>query len=70
MQSAIAEEHPLELGTHQPCTQSPEKVNLNNSKNNNNQSHNIQRLKLDRLRNSIFELKLQLKTSCNVCPSI
>ena len=34
MQSAIAEKHTLELGTHQPCTlTSPlEKVNLDNSK--------------------------------------
>ena len=32
MQSAIAEKHTLELGTHQPCTQSLEKVNLDNSK--------------------------------------
>ena len=41
MQSAIAEKHTLELGTHQPCTQSPEKVNLDNSRSNNNQSNNI-----------------------------
>ena len=52
MQSTIAEKHTLELGTHQPCTQSLEKVNLDNSKSNNNQSYNIQRLKLDRFRNS------------------
>ena len=52
MQSAIAEKHTLELGTHQPCTESLEKVNLDNSKSNNNQSNNIQRLELDRLRNS------------------
>ena len=38
MQSAIAEKHALEPGTHQPCTQSLEKVNLDNSKSNNNQS--------------------------------
>ena len=49
MQSAIAEKHTLELGTHQPCTQSLEKVNLDNSKSNdNNQSNNVQRLKLER----------------------
>ena len=54
MQSAIAEKHTLELGTHRPCTQSPEKENLDNSKSNNNQSNNIQRLKLDRLRNSTW----------------
>ena len=47
MQSAIAEKHTLELRTHQPCTQSLEKVNLDNSKSKNNQSNNIQRLKLD-----------------------
>ena len=52
MQSAIAEKHTLEQGTHQPCTQSLEKLNLDNSKSNNNQSNNIQRLKLDKLRNS------------------
>ena len=56
MQSAIAEKHALELGTHRPCTQSPEKVNLDNNKStsNNNQSNNMyrQRLKLDKLRNS------------------
>ena len=52
MQYFIAEKHTLELETHRPCTQSPEKLNLDNSKNNNNQSNNIQRLKLDRLRNS------------------
>ena len=63
MQSAIAEKHTLERGTHQPCTQSLEKVNLDNSKSSNNQSKNIQRLKLDRLRTQL-ELKLQLKTSC------
>ena len=34
MQSAIAEKHTLELGTHQPCTQSLEKENLDNSKSN------------------------------------
>ena len=51
MQSAIAEKHTLELGTHQPCTQSLEKVNLDNSKSNNNQSNNKQRLKLGRLQN-------------------
>ena len=49
MQSAIAENYTLELGTHQPCTQSLEKVNLDNSKSKRNQSNNIQRLKLDRL---------------------
>ena len=54
MQSAIAEKHTLELWTHQPCTQSLEKVNLDNSKSNNNQSNNIKRLKLDRLRNSTW----------------
>ena len=54
MQSAIAEKHTLELGTHQPCTQSLEKVNLDNGQSNNNQSNNIQRLKLDRLRNSTY----------------
>ena len=54
MQSAIAEKDILELGTHQPCTQSLEKANLGNSKSNNNQSNNIQRLKLDRLRNSTW----------------
>ena len=32
MQSAIAEKHTLEQGTNQPCTQSLEKVNLDNSK--------------------------------------
>ena len=52
MQSAIAETHAIEPGTHQPCTQSLEKVNLDNSKRNNKQSNNIQRLKLDLLRNS------------------
>ena len=52
MQSAIAEKHTIEQGTHQPCTQSLEKVNSDNSKSNNNQSNNIQRLKLDILRNS------------------
>ena len=50
MQSAIAEKHTLDLGTHQPCTQSLEKVNLDNRKSNNNQSNSIQRLKQDRLR--------------------
>ena len=54
MQSAIAEKHTLELGTHQPCTQSVEKVNLDNSESNKNQSNNIQRLKLDKLRNSTW----------------
>ena len=54
MQSAIAEKHTLELGSHHPCTQSLEKVSLNNSKSNNNQSNHIQRLKLDRLRNSTW----------------
>ena len=54
MQSAIAEKHTLELGTHQPCTQSLEKVNLDNSKSNNNQSTNKQRLKLNRLQNSTW----------------
>ena len=54
MQSAIAEKHTLELRTHQSCTQSLEKVNLDSSKSNNNQSNNIQRLKLDRLRNSTW----------------
>ena len=54
MQSAIAEKHTLELGTHQPCTQSLEKVNFDNSKSNNNQSNNIQRLKLDKLQNSTW----------------
>ena len=55
MQSAIAEKHTLGLepGTHQLCTQSLQKVNMDNSKSNNNQSNNIQRLKLDKLRNSI-----------------
>ena len=52
MQSAIAEKHAIEPGTHQPCTQSLEKVNLDNSKTNNNQSNNIRRLKLDRIQNS------------------
>ena len=52
MQSAIAEKHTIEPGTHQPCTQSLEKVNLDNSKTNNNQSNNIRRLKLDRIQNS------------------
>ena len=28
MQSTVAEKHTLELGTHQPCTQSLEKVLL------------------------------------------
>ena len=48
MQPAIAEKHTFkEPGTHQPCTKPLEKVNLDNSKsNNNNQSNNIQRLKL------------------------
>ena len=52
MQSAIAKKKKrkhtlvLEQGTHRPRTQSPEKVNLDNSKSNNNQSNNIQRLKL------------------------
>ena len=46
MQSAIAEKHTIEPGTHQPCTQSLEKVNLDNSKSNNNQSNNTRRLKL------------------------
>ena len=33
MQSAIAEKkHTLKLGTHQPCTQSLEKVNFDNSR--------------------------------------
>ena len=54
MPSAIAEKHTLELGAHQPCTQSLEKVNLDISKSNNSQSNNIQRLKLDRLRNSTW----------------
>ena len=55
MQSAIAEKHTLELGSHHPCTSlSLEKVSLNNSKSNNNQSNNIQRLKQDRLRNSTW----------------
>ena len=54
MQSAISEKHTLELGTHQPCTQSREKVNLDNSKSNNNPSNNIQRLELDRLQNSTW----------------
>ena len=58
MQPAIAEKHTSEQGTHKPCTQSLEKVNLDNSKStsNNNQSNNIQRLKLDRLpgRNSTW----------------
>ena len=58
MESAIAEKHTLdfklELGTHQPCTQCLEKVNLENIKSNNNQSNNTQRLKLDRLRNSTW----------------
>ena len=53
MQSAIAEKHKLELGTHQLCTQSRE-GKLDNSKSINNQSNNIQRLKLDRLRNSTW----------------
>ena len=61
MQSVIAEKHTLVLGTHQPCTQSLEKVNLDNSKSNNNQSNNIQRLKLDRRHSETqLELKLQL----------
>ena len=54
MQSAIAEKHTLELRTHQPCTQSLEEANLDNSKSNNNQSSNIQRLKPDGLRNSTW----------------
>ena len=54
MQSAIAKKHTLELRTHQHCKQSLEKVNLDNSKSNNNQSNNIQCLKLDRLRNSTW----------------
>ena len=54
MQSAIAEKHTLELGTHKPCTQSLEKANLDNSKSDNNQSDNKQRLKLDWLRNSTW----------------
>ena len=37
MQSAIAEKHTIEPGTHQRCTQSLEKVNLDNSMSNNNQ---------------------------------
>ena len=54
MQSAmaIAEKHTLEQGTHRPCTQSPEKVNLDSSKSNNNESKHMKRLKLDILRNS------------------
>ena len=36
MQSAIAENHTLKLGTFRPCTQSPKKANLDNSKSNNN----------------------------------
>ena len=54
MQSAIAEKHTMEPGTHQPCTQSLEKVNLDNSKTNNNQSNNIRHLKLDRIQNSTW----------------
>ena len=54
MQSAIAEKHTWEQGAHQPYTQSLEKVNLDNSKSNNNQSNNIQPLKLDKLRNSTW----------------
>ena len=54
MQSAIAEKDTSELGSHHPCTQSLEKVSLNNSKSSNNQSNNIQRLKLDRLHNSTW----------------
>ena len=54
MQSAIAEKHTLELGTHRPSTQSPEEVNFDNSKSNDNQLliNNIRRLKLDGFRNS------------------
>ena len=59
MQSAIAEKHTLELGTHQPCTQSLEKVNLDNSKSNNNQTTYMQRPKLD------DTPKLNLKSSYN-----
>ena len=62
MQSAIAETHTLELRTHRPCTQSPEKVNLDNSRSKNNQSNNIQRLTLDRLETQL-ELKFKLETS-------
>ena len=58
MQSAIAEKHTLELGTHRPCIQSPEKVNLDNSKSK-NQSNSIQPLKLGRLQ------KLNLNSNCN-----
>ena len=54
MQSAIAEKHTLEQETHQPCTQSLEKVNLDSSKSSNNQSNNIQRLKLYKFRNSTW----------------
>ena len=59
MQSAIAEKHTLELGTHQPCTQSLEKVNLDNGKSNNNQTTYMQRLKLDKTP------KLNLNSSYN-----
>ena len=54
MQSAIAEKHTLELGTHQPWTQCLKKANLDNSKSINNKSNKIQRLKLDGLRNSTW----------------
>ena len=64
MQSAIAEKHTLEQGTHQSCTQSLEKVNMDNSQSNNNQSNNIQRLKPDIDSETQLELKPQLKTTC------
>ena len=54
MQTVIAVNHTLKLGTHRPHTQSPKKVNLDNSKSNSNQSNNKQRLRLDRLRNSTW----------------
>ena len=52
--TVVAENHTLKLGTHHPRTQSSKKVNLYNSKSNNNQSNNKQRLRLDRLRNSTW----------------
>ena len=61
MQSAIAEKHTLEQGTHQPCTQSLEKVNLDKSKSNDNQSNNIQRLKLNL--NSSYNSNIVLQKS-------
>ena len=62
---------PLNLGTYQTCTQSTEKVNLDNRKSNNKQSNNIHTyihtyitcLKPDRLRNSTWT---QVTTQTNV----